>query len=609
VPEAADPQPAGVAANQPSKPTAPQSTGESHKGTQPDNYTPKVEWLLGYSFWRAVPTSMGNRMGYLHGGSTSLAYNFNKHLGLVADFGGYSNSRLTLFSPSGNRTVDSNGNAYTYLLGPRLSFRYDRFTPFIQTLFGAAHATDVSIAGCSGSINCTPLPSENAFAMAAGGGLDLTVSHHIALRLFQAEYLMTRFNDQSSTTGQSGTQNNLRLSAGILLRFGGNPPPQASAQSFPPVASCSADKNSVYLGSAESVIVRAKASDPGNNPLTYSWRTTDGALEGAGPVVQWNSAGTTLGPHMVKVEVANVQGRTTDCSAEIRVELQPNRPPTISCSPDRRSISAGETVGITATASDPDNDPLSFSWNVGAGKLEGSGSSVKVLTAGVPPGSYTATGHVDDGRGGTADCTVSLDIQAPAEVKALETKLSLRSIYFATARPTEASPSGGLVESQQKVLRSLAQDFNRYLTFEPQAHLTLEGHADQRGSIEYNQGVTQRRVERAKGFLVEHGVPARNIETRALGKQDDLNADQVKQQMEDNPDLSSEDHQKMLDNLQVIVLANNRRVDVSLSTTGQQSVRRYPFNAQDALALISTKGVDRGTGTTLGGEQTRTKEQ
>jgi hypothetical protein len=46
----------------------------------------------------------------------------------------------------------------------------------------------------------------------------------------------------------------------------------------------------------------------------------------------------------------------------------------------------------------------------------------------------------------------------------------------------------------------------------------------------------------------------------------------------------------MLDNLQVIVLANNRRVDISLSTTGQQSVHRYPFNAQDALALISTKG-------------------
>jgi len=43
----------------------------------------------------------------------------------------------------------------------------------------------------------------------------------------------------------------------------------------------------------------------------------------------------------------------------------------------------------------------------------------------------------------------------------------------------------------------------------------------------------------------------------------------------------------------VIVLANNRRVDVALSTTGQQSVRQYPFNARDALTLLSTKGGEK----------------
>ncbi len=49
----------------------------------------------------------------------------------------------------------------------------------------------------------------------------------------------------------------------------------------------------------------------------------------------------------------------------------------------------------------------------------------------------------------------------------------------------------------------------------------------------------------------------------------------------------------MLNNLQVMVLANNRRVDVTLSTTGQQSTRLYPFNAKDFLALISTKGGEK----------------
>jgi hypothetical protein len=49
----------------------------------------------------------------------------------------------------------------------------------------------------------------------------------------------------------------------------------------------------------------------------------------------------------------------------------------------------------------------------------------------------------------------------------------------------------------------------------------------------------------------------------------------------------------MLKNLQVMVLANNRRVDITLSTTGEQSARRYPFNAKDYLALINTKGAEK----------------
>jgi len=178
----------------------------------------------------------------------------------------------------------------------------------------------------------------------------------------------------------------------------------------------------------------------------------------------------------------------------------------------------------------------------------------------------------------------------PAEQRELESRLALHSIYFQTARPTASNPNDGLVASQQTVLTALANDFKKYLAFRPEAHLILGGHADPRGSIEYNKALTERRVERTKRFLVEQGVPAASIETRAFGKQDNLSADQVRQLIEENPDLSAEDRQKILSNLPVIVLANNRRVDVTLSTTGQQSVRQYPFNAKDALALISTKG-------------------
>ncbi len=565
---------------------------------EPEEYTPKVEWFLGYSFWRALPTAFSNRIGYLHGGSTSVAYNLNRYVGLVADFGGYDNSRLTLFNPNGTTTFDSNGSAYTYLFGPRFSYRrYERFTPFFQALFGGAHASPVTISGCTGTPTCTPLGSDSAFATALGAGLDIKISHHVALRLIQGDFLLTHFRNPISTDGlERGWQKNVRLSAGVVFRFGGNPAPPPPNGS--PVASCSVDRSMVYAGSADLAVVRVNATDPDNDALTYSWTTTGGTVDGTGPEVRWNSSGATPGTYTVRVRVDDGRGGTAGCSADIRVEPRPNHPPTMSCSADHNSVPIGAAVQITATASDPDNDPLTYSWNSRGGRVRDMGASATFDTAGLTAGSYSVNGHVDDSHGGTADCVLAIEVQEPPpppEMTELETRLALHSIYFATARPSAGQPNGGLVESQEKILATLAEDFKRYLTFRPEAHLILGGHADERGSTEYNKALTDRRVGRTKSFLVEHGVSAGAIETRSFGKEDDLNEQQVKQQIAENPDLSPEDRQQLLNNMRVMVLANNRRVDVSLSTTGQQSTRRYPFNAKDYLALINTQGAESKT--------------
>ena len=98
--------------------------------------------------------------------------------------------------------------------------------------------------------------------------------------------------------------------------------------------------------------------------------------------------------------------------------------------------------------------------------------------------------------------------------------------------------------------------------------------------------LSERRVERTRSVLVENGVPAGNIETRAFGAQHNLTPAEVRSSVEQNPELTPGERQRILRNMRTIILASNRRVDVTLSTTGQTSVRQFPFNAADSLSLI-----------------------
>lgn len=183
-------------------------------GTLPDGGTP-IERALPALRLSAAPLSGVDPTltSNIHGGSGSFAYNLNNWFGLAADFGGSSISTLDL---SGVGSADVNSTLFTYLFGPRFSYRKNKtFTPFAQVLVGGAHITDVTSGGT------TLVKGENAFAMTAGGGLDWNVTKGFAVRLAQVEYLMTRFTDPFALNGASGTQNNLRVSGGIVFRFGG----------------------------------------------------------------------------------------------------------------------------------------------------------------------------------------------------------------------------------------------------------------------------------------------------------------------------------------------------------------------------------------------------
>ncbi len=189
--------------------------------------------------------------------------------------------------------------------------------------------------------------------------------------------------------------------------------------------------------------------------------------------------------------------------------------------------------------------------------------------------------------GGSETRTATLHIVGSIEA---EPMITMHSVYFPTDRPT-ARMKTGLVPSQQERLKAVADAFKTYLTGKPDARLVLTGHADRRGPKAYNQALSERRAELAKKFLTEQGVPAEAIETQGYGEEHNLNAEAVKESLQQNQELSDEARQAALRRMTTMVLAHNRRVDVVLKTTGQESLRDYPFKADDSTTLLKRGGL------------------
>jgi hypothetical protein len=149
----------------------------------------KADAYVGFQYTRVSGSVIPN----LTGGVGQFAFYPSKWLGVVGEV-------------SGAADTDGRGSAmYAYMGGPRATLRHGRIQPYAQVLIGGSHLSNSGVQQGSGPA------SANSFAAAVGGGVDLKIVHHFAIRLIQVDYLFTHF------TG--ATQNNLRLSSGFVFRF------------------------------------------------------------------------------------------------------------------------------------------------------------------------------------------------------------------------------------------------------------------------------------------------------------------------------------------------------------------------------------------------------
>jgi hypothetical protein len=382
------------------------------KGAPAKDSASRWDIFAGYSYLAPkgtvnVPMSTGVTESYSYnavnvGGIFSGAYYFNRYFGVQAEA---SEHEWGTEVQGTNIGTHGNNDGFITIAGGLIA-RYPtgNITPFVHALVGSTQVNG-------------PYYNPNRWgpSITAGGGMDYEtpwLNHHLAIRLFQAdyEYMHADFGTGYNPPGGRANINAARLSAGVVFHIGTIAPP-------PPVTlSCSASAASIFPGDPETITATAGDLNPKLNAV-YSW-SGDG-VTGNGTTATVATASLAPGQYSVKGTVKEGKagkeglkaGQSADCTAAYTVKAF--EPPTISCSASPSTIKPGETSTITATGLSPQNRPLTYSYAATAGTISGTGTTATYASAGAPTGVTGITCNVSDDKGQTATAESSVTITAP----------------------------------------------------------------------------------------------------------------------------------------------------------------------------------------------------
>ncbi len=183
-----------------------------------------------------------------------------------------------------------------------------------------------------------------------------------------------------------------------------------------PVTNAGADRT---VASGTLVNLDGSASfDPDGDPITYQWTQTGGpsvSLSGPTSVNPTFTAPQVQAPTVLTFQLTVTDGLATSV-ATVRITVEkPNSPPVLSPI-GNKTVSVANTLTFTVNATDPDNDPLTYSVSplpLPANASFDTNTRVFNLTpAADQVGSFNLTFAVSDGRGGTASETLKITVLA-----------------------------------------------------------------------------------------------------------------------------------------------------------------------------------------------------
>jgi outer membrane protein OmpA-like peptidoglycan-associated protein len=172
-----------------------------------------------------------------------------------------------------------------------------------------------------------------------------------------------------------------------------------------------------------------------------------------------------------------------------------------SCTPC--TVEIGRTATVTADAQDPDGDPLTYRWTVTTGTLATPTQRQSLWTAPGQEGAVPFTVTVNDGKGGTASSSVTIQVVRPTA-----RTYTFEDVHFEFDRFT-------LLPDALKIL----DDAVTAMRENPNLRLTIEGHTCNIGSAEYNLALGERRARAVRDYLTSKGVSPERLTTVSFGEE------------------------------------------------------------------------------------------
>jgi outer membrane protein OmpA-like peptidoglycan-associated protein len=177
-----------------------------------------------------------------------------------------------------------------------------------------------------------------------------------------------------------------------------------------------------------------------------------------------------------------------------------NRPPTVRAICEPCTLGVGGTAMLRADASDPDGDPLTIMWTATGGTLAATRGVSTEWRAETAPGLITFTASVDDGRGGRASDTVTIEVSAGED--------AFEDVLF-------DFDSSRLKPDAQRILEPVIAA----MTAQPAMDLEIQGHTCNVGTTEYNLALGERRARAVRDYLVSRGIAASRLSTISYGEE------------------------------------------------------------------------------------------